>query len=78
MVDTELLYVCVRGYEEEYAGRKYWNCTGTEGLCRKQVTKNMKNIYRHPKVLSSLLRCTIAGMEINKRILPYSHFVQAW
>lgn len=35
MVDTELLmgvYVCVRGYDEEYAGRKYWNCTGTEGL----------------------------------------------
>lgn len=38
MVDTELVigvYVCaVSGYAEGgYVGKKYWNWTGTEGLC---------------------------------------------
>ncbi|TNN74160.1 hypothetical protein EYF80_015605 [Liparis tanakae] len=34
------VYVCVRGYGEEYAGRKYWNCTGTEGLQNKTYKIN--------------------------------------
>jgi len=62
MVDTELLmgvYVCVRGYDEEYAGRKYWNCTGTGGLQNKTYKINPTLVV-------------ICNPEVNERLITFN------